>query len=337
VKAGLAEDTIVLTIERSASEFDTSPPGLIALKQNEVSQKIMDAMIKAGTPETAPPSVPSPATSGEPKQPQGTNGKWMVTDEVSPMDGSRSVALLLPAEQSIPGVIGTAVVPKLVIRCRGGQTDVFVATQTVLPIDWEDAGKFPVRLRFDDEAPFSESWSPSTGNDSLFAPDPERMARELAASKQLAFEFAPADSLPVATWFDLTGLQAQLNQAKGGCPGWEGQTSTPAVGGAPAPAQGGSGTGSPGVSSARNIYVDDPHAFGYVAPGHIKKGLRKSSCLHLVDDRSEADIVLTPVQKEGLGDLKWIFTDPKTGKRVGDWEMTFFPNSKKVEEALGCR
>lgn len=54
VKAGLAEDTIVLTIERSASDFDTSPPALIALKQNGVSQKIMDAMIKAATPETAP-------------------------------------------------------------------------------------------------------------------------------------------------------------------------------------------------------------------------------------------------------------------------------------------
>jgi hypothetical protein len=95
-----------------------------------------------------------------------------------------------------------------------------------------------------------------------------------------------------------------------------------------------------GLSSIRKVYVEDPHEFGYTAPGHIKKGLGKSKCLQLADDPAEADIFLTPIAaaEDGLGghNWVWIFTNPKTHGRVGHWEMEFFPNSKKVEEALGC-
>jgi hypothetical protein len=321
VKAGLGESTIVLAIQHSASDFDTSPQALIALKNQGVSQKVLDAMLTAGSERKPAASVVAqgPTTKMD-------NGKWESQEEVSPIDGSRAVYLNLKAEQSVPGVGELNGFPLLVIRCKSRATDVFINTGS-LPFDPDRGGKFSVRLRLDDGQPFTQYWNESSSYDSLFSPDPIELAKELAAAKKLAFEFTPMGSGPVATWFDLTGLDVMMAKVSDAC-GWSG--AAPAV-----PVS----VAELGLNSIRKVYVEDPHQFGYVAPGHIKKGLSKSKCLQLVDDPTEADVVLTPVQAEGVGgdSWKWIFTNPKTHNRVGAWEMTYFPNSKKVEEALGCR
>ena len=47
VKAGLTDSTILLVIEQSPSDFDTSPAALIELKNQGVSPAVMEAMIRA--------------------------------------------------------------------------------------------------------------------------------------------------------------------------------------------------------------------------------------------------------------------------------------------------
>jgi len=321
VKAGLAESTIVLAIQRSATDFDTSAQALIALKTEGVPQKVLDAMLTAGTEKKT-----ATAEAGEGPATSAENGKWESEEKVSPMDGSRAVYLNLKAEQSVPGMAGLGGFPLMVIRCKSRATDVFINTGS-LPFDADSGGKYNVRLRLDDGQPFRQYWNESAGYDSLFSPNPIELAKELAAAKKLAFEFTPLGSVPVATWFDLTGLDGLIGKVADAC-GWSGTPPT-------APAS----VAELELSSIRKVYVEDPHQFGHVAAGHIKKGLRKSTCLQLVDDPAEADIVLTPLQGDGMGGetWTWIFTNPKTHGRVGQWEMTFFPNSKKVEQALGCR
>jgi len=49
MKAGLPESTIVLSIQHSATSFDTSPQGLIVLKKQGVTAKILDAMLSVKT------------------------------------------------------------------------------------------------------------------------------------------------------------------------------------------------------------------------------------------------------------------------------------------------
>lgn len=73
VKAGLPESTIVLTIGRSPSKFDTSAQALIDLNKAGVSGKVLDAMIgakqNASGGSTAPVGVgnsSSPATDSDP-------------------------------------------------------------------------------------------------------------------------------------------------------------------------------------------------------------------------------------------------------------------------------
>lgn len=74
VKAGLAESTVLLAIEQSPSEFDTSPSALVELKSQGVSAAIMEAMMRAKDSRPVPsehasaPAAPlTPQSSSEGK------------------------------------------------------------------------------------------------------------------------------------------------------------------------------------------------------------------------------------------------------------------------------
>jgi hypothetical protein len=69
VKAGLAENTIVLAIQNKPSSFDTSPEELIRLKEQGVSQVVLNAMLNASNPA---PAAPAPAPSEPPPAAQQT-------------------------------------------------------------------------------------------------------------------------------------------------------------------------------------------------------------------------------------------------------------------------
>ena len=58
VKAGLTDDVIVATINANSGAYDTSPDGLIALKQAGVSDKVIGAIVAKG-PGSAPDSTAS--------------------------------------------------------------------------------------------------------------------------------------------------------------------------------------------------------------------------------------------------------------------------------------
>ena len=64
VKAQLSDDVIVTTINASPGAYDTSPDGLIALKQAGVSNKVIDALVaKSTSAASAPTSIDSIAPS----------------------------------------------------------------------------------------------------------------------------------------------------------------------------------------------------------------------------------------------------------------------------------
>jgi hypothetical protein len=71
VKAGLTDDVIVATISANSGAYDTSPDGLIALKQAGVSNKVIDAIVAKSTA-SAPDSAPTnaaPSASAPPEPP----------------------------------------------------------------------------------------------------------------------------------------------------------------------------------------------------------------------------------------------------------------------------
>ena len=78
VKAGLAENTIVLAIQNKPSSFDTNPEELIRMKEQGVSQVVLNAMLNASNPAPAapPPSEPPPAAQ-QAQSSQGPEGVWV--------------------------------------------------------------------------------------------------------------------------------------------------------------------------------------------------------------------------------------------------------------------
>ncbi|MGH9327050.1 MAG: hypothetical protein ACRD2B_10265 [Terriglobia bacterium] len=54
-------------------------------------------------------------------------------------------------------------------------------------------------------------------------------------------------------------------------------------------------TNYPELHNVRKVYVFNPHEFGYLAPRHIKDGLRKSKCMELANNPMQADAILMPV------------------------------------------
>jgi len=56
VKAGLADDTIVLAIQKRTTSFDTNPATLVSLKKQGISDKVLAAMLNSGNQQSAQPS-----------------------------------------------------------------------------------------------------------------------------------------------------------------------------------------------------------------------------------------------------------------------------------------
>jgi len=78
VKAGLAENTIVLAIQNKPSAFDTSPEELIRLKEQGVSQGVLDAMLNASTPAPAAPAQSqAPPPDQQMQASQSPEGVWV--------------------------------------------------------------------------------------------------------------------------------------------------------------------------------------------------------------------------------------------------------------------
>jgi hypothetical protein len=78
VKAGLAENTIVLAIQNKPSAFDTSPEELIRLKGQGVSQVVLNAMLNASNPAPAAQSQSqAPPPDQQTQADQGNTGVWV--------------------------------------------------------------------------------------------------------------------------------------------------------------------------------------------------------------------------------------------------------------------
>jgi hypothetical protein len=93
VKAGLPESTVVLAIQRSQTDFDTSPQTLIQLKKQGVSQKILEAMLQpqAGMASTSPRN---PDLNNQfPGQPELGDPAGTSLTEVALIDGAKRIAM----------------------------------------------------------------------------------------------------------------------------------------------------------------------------------------------------------------------------------------------------
>lgn len=132
------------------------------------------------------------------------------------MDDSRSVFLSLDANNQVEGYF-REFTPALMIRCRENSTDVYVITGMPANPELGEYNRYTVRIRLDTGAPFRQMWGASTDDESLFAPEPIALARRIASSSKMLFEFTPFSSSPATVEFDLAGIDQVIEQVADAC------------------------------------------------------------------------------------------------------------------------
>ena len=99
---------------------------------------------------------------------------------------------------------------ELVVRCLGSRTDVIVTTDEIV-------GNGMVRLKFDNDSPRRENWIEAQSEAALFSRDPIHLARKLAATGTLMFEYHPFQKSPITVEFNLAGLADHLDTVATAC------------------------------------------------------------------------------------------------------------------------
>lgn len=107
VKAGLAEDVIVTTINSSPGAYDATANGLIALKQAGVSDKVIAAIVAKNTAAApAPPQGPNPSEASEPPEEGAASGTAPIPAGarivIAPMGGFETYFAAAIREKKVP-------------------------------------------------------------------------------------------------------------------------------------------------------------------------------------------------------------------------------------------
>lgn len=174
---------------------------------------IQERRPRAGSPGGS--GIAAPAGS-LPTKPSGTAhvvanppDEWTeLPRERSKIDDSETIALSLPAENSIQGELGESR-PTLLVRYKEGKFQAYVVTG--MPANPELGDTFTVRVRFDHRPVLTQSWTESTDQEALFSPSPVSLVNKMAAAQTMTFEFTPFDAAPQAISFDVRGLGRHMD------------------------------------------------------------------------------------------------------------------------------
>ena len=145
-----------------------------------------------------------------------SKSKWVITDEVSPIDDSKTVILSLKSDSPIKSDF-SQVIPTLNIQCKERETDfyinfnIFLSTHDIKPITRIDS----------DKAVNGVEWSISTDYKALFYPGSQKKINEfiktLKDKKKLFIQVTPFSKGSVNTTFDLTGLDEAIKPVREAC------------------------------------------------------------------------------------------------------------------------
>jgi len=156
------------------------------------------------------PAVTLPRTNGAP------SSGWSEQVEPSTMANSTTVTLTLLANNPVAGwLMNTR--PALVLRCEEHKTEAYVATGLSSSVELGRFHEHTVRLRLDDGKAERSTWSESTDNKALFAPNPIALVHRLSAAKTLRFEFTPFNANTQVADFNLEGLNDHLPKLEEAC------------------------------------------------------------------------------------------------------------------------
>jgi type VI secretion system protein VasI len=158
----------------------------------------------------------------EVKSDENNMGKWVVTEDVSPIDDSKTVMLTLDADTPIQVRYGEKT-PYLVIRCKEKITEMYIGFDTFL-----GSNTIYPTTRIDSEKAVSNmKWSIATNHSSMFYHSSNNKTsvkitdflKNLQTKNKYFVQVTPYSENPVNTTFTITGLDEAIKPLRAAC-GW---------------------------------------------------------------------------------------------------------------------
>lgn len=136
------------------------------------------------------------------------HGKWVVDAKTNPIDDSKTVTLLLTADEG-SSRWGKPVV--LVARCQSNATDLFIA--------WNDylGSEADVLSRVGEAKAVTRRWSVSTDHKATFHPSPITFLKSMMEADKLVAQVTPYNESPVTAVFNTSGLKNAIKPLRETC------------------------------------------------------------------------------------------------------------------------
>lgn len=154
----------------------------------------------ASRPTAAPPPAPPP----------GAN--WLNLDTEDSMTSQKGVTLATVSTNKVAGRFGRQLPASLFLVCRNNKTELYIDVD-----DFISNQPVPVMSRVDEKPPQTREWGISTDFESVFAPQPIALARELSSAKRFQIRLTPHGDSPRTYEFDVTGLDLHLPKLQSAC------------------------------------------------------------------------------------------------------------------------
>jgi ribosomal protein L37E len=163
----------------------------------------------AEQPVTPPPGQTAQTTRADSRPAKTDRGKWIVSTEKNPADGTNTVTLALVADE---GRSRRDKKVSLILRCKSGKTDLY--------INWKDflGNDARVLTRVGSENTVTRQWSLSTDKRASFYPgSPIRFIKKMTKNDTLVVQATPHNGSPIAATFDIRGLENALKPLQKAC------------------------------------------------------------------------------------------------------------------------
>jgi type VI secretion system protein VasI len=166
-----------------------------------------------------PPQAPAdPVASAEPAEPAPPSpppSAWLVSNDVSEFDDTKSVYLTVSSEDMVPNRYGGYERPTFTLRCMEGTTAAVVDWSLYLGI-----GDTRIEYRLDDAPVQTRTWNISNNSEAVGlwrGGTSIPFIRSLEGKERILFRVVPYGENAVTATFDIRGLDQHLDQLRQAC------------------------------------------------------------------------------------------------------------------------
>ncbi len=133
---------------------------------------------------------------------QDKANKWILEEETSPINDKKDIYLFLESDRPIVSKRNKETTPKLAIRCKENETNLFI----IFDIFLGSRDDIPVLHRLDKEEAKTARWSVSNDSEAIFKPNPIPFIKTMMQHEKLLVRVASYNGNNLMTEFNITGL-----------------------------------------------------------------------------------------------------------------------------------